>query len=58
MKICIQTIDESGSKKSSKIFLNNCPTTNKLISSISNEIGVHKSKLIVKLKYEPFNVQV
>jgi hypothetical protein len=57
MRIFISLDDESGSKRTKRITVPNCTTTTHIINAICKEIRSKKSITIIRLKYEPFNVQ-
>jgi hypothetical protein len=58
MRIFISLIDESGTKRTTRINVSNCTTTTILIKEICKEIKMSKSNVIIKMKYEPQNVQL
>lgn len=57
MRIFINFVDESGYKRTSRLHISNCAFTSQLITAICSEIGAKKSYVIIKLKYDPYNVQ-
>lgn len=56
MRIFITSTDDDGTKRTTRIFLDNCNNTSLLLKEIAKEMGVSRNYLIVKLKYEPYNV--
>lgn len=53
MRIFISLIDESGTKRNTRINISNCVTTSMLIKEICKEIKISKSNIIIKMKHEP-----
>ncbi len=57
MRIFISSVDETGTKRNTRINLHNCTNTAQLVREISKELGVGRQNIIVKIKMEPHNVQ-
>jgi hypothetical protein len=56
MRIFISSIDDGGARRNRRVFLDSCNNTSQLIKEICRELGVGRSYVIIKLKYEPHNV--
>jgi len=57
MRIFISCLDDSGSKRTTRLNITNCTTTSQLIREICKELNLSKNWVIIKLKYEPENVK-
>lgn len=56
MRIFIVCTDDDGTRRTNRLFLDNCSSTSTLLKEISRETGIARAYLIVRLKYEPHHV--
>ena len=57
MRIFISSVDASGTKRTTRLLVPAADSTTTLLKEISREMGVARSHMVVRLKYEPVNVK-
>jgi len=58
MRVFISSIDLTGAKRTSRVTIHNYTSTTLLIKQICKELSLHRRNVIIKLKQEPYNVNI